>query len=83
MVFIKYCPKNGLLKHLKAVVLNLYVAYLCNPLIYVEYSRGSDAYRPDSRLRKLHLGFDLMKTVDVYKFLSTGGLNSLLCALTT
>jgi hypothetical protein len=51
------------LRHLKVVVLDLYIAYLGDPLVYVAYPRGSDAYGPDSRLRKLHLGLDSMKKV--------------------
>ena len=50
-----------MLRHLKVVVLDLYVAYMRDPLVYVAYPRGSDAYAPDTRLHKLHLGLDSMK----------------------
>ena len=45
------------------VVLDLYISYAFNPRLYVAYPRGSAAYGPDSRMRKLHLGLDSMKTV--------------------
>jgi len=60
---IKNSPVKGILKHLKVVVLDLYVAYMRDPLVYVAYPRGSDAYGPGTRLRKLHLGLDSMKKV--------------------
>ena len=60
---IKGSPRKGILKHLNVVILDLYIAYLGDPLVYVAYPRGSDAYGPGTRLRKLHLGLDSMKKV--------------------
>ena len=58
---IKGSPRDKVLRHLKVVVLDLYIAYLDAPFLYVAYPRGSDAYGPGSRLRKMHLGLDSMK----------------------
>jgi len=60
---IKGSPRDKVLRHLKVVVLDLYVAYMRDPLVYVAYPRNSDAYGPGTRLRKLHLGLDSMKKV--------------------
>jgi hypothetical protein len=62
-VLIKGSPRDKVLRHLKVVVLDLYIAYLGDPLVYVGYPRGSDAYQSGTRLRKLHLGLDSMKKV--------------------
>ena len=61
---IKNSPRAKVLKHLKVVVLDLYIAYLSDPLIYVAYPRGKDRYlKENQRLRKLHLGYGPMTTV--------------------
>ena len=60
---IKGSPRDKVLRHLKVVVLDLYVAYMRDPLVYVGYPRGSDAYGPGTRLKKMHLGLDSMKKV--------------------
>ena len=60
---IKGSPREKVLRHLKVVVLDLYVTYMRDPLVYVAYPRNSDAYGPGTRLRKLHLGLDSMKKV--------------------
>lgn len=60
---IKGSPRDKVLRHLKVVVLDLYVAYMRDPLVYVGYPRGSDAYAHGTRMRKLHLGLDSMKKV--------------------
>jgi len=60
---IKGSPRDKVLRHLKVVVLDLYVASMRDPLVYVGYPRGSDAYAQGTRLRKLHLGLDSMKKV--------------------
>ena len=44
---IKGSPRDKVLRHLKVVVLDLYVAYLGDPLVYVSYPRSKDAYRQD------------------------------------
>ena len=60
---IKNSPRKKILKHLKVVVLDLYICYLANPRIYVAYPRGSSAYGPGTRLNQLYLGLDSMKRV--------------------
>jgi len=60
---IKNSPRKKILKHLKVVVLDLYICYLANPRIYVAYPRGSSAYSPGTRLNQLYLGLDSMKRV--------------------
>ena len=50
-------PKVKMLKHLKVVVLDLYVAYLSDPLIYLGYSRSPRDYSGSSRLGQLFLGY--------------------------
>ena len=37
-------PKDKILKHLKVVVLDLYIAYLSDPLTYLGYSRDRNKY---------------------------------------
>jgi hypothetical protein len=63
---IKNSPRAKILKHLKVVVLDLYIAYLSDPLIYVAYSRSKDKYlKENQRLRKLHLGYGpMIRVVD-------------------
>jgi len=63
---IKNSPRAKILKHLRVVVLDLYIAYLSDPLIYVAYSRSKDKYlKGNQRLRKLHLGYGpMIRVVD-------------------
>ena len=60
---IKNSPRKRILKHLKVVILDLYVAYLGDPLVYVSYPRSKDAYRRDQRMKQLFLGYGPMTTV--------------------
>ena len=60
---IKNSPIKGILKHLKVVILDLYIAYLGDPLLYISYSRAKGAYLEDQRLGKLFLGYSPMTTV--------------------
>ena len=60
---IKNSPRKRILKHLKVVILDLYVAYLGDPLVYVSYPRSKDAYRQDQRMKQLFLGYGPMTTV--------------------
>jgi hypothetical protein len=60
---IKNSPRKRILKHLKVVVLDLYVTYLGDPLVYVSYPRSKDAYRQDQRMKQLFLGYGPMTTV--------------------
>ncbi len=58
-------PKDQFLKHLKVVVLDLYVAYLGDPLVYLGYPRGKDKYSKESRLGQLFLRYrPMMRVVD-------------------
>ena len=58
-------PKDKILKHLKVVVLDLYVAYLSDPLIYLGYSRSPRGYSKGTRLDQLHLGYrPMLRVVD-------------------
>ena len=50
-------PKDKILKHLKVVVLDLYVAYLSDPLTYLGYSRDRNKYSKESRLGRLFLSY--------------------------
>ena len=58
-------PKKQILKHLKAVVLDLYVGYSTDPHLYIGYPRGRDQYSKDSRLGQLFFGFrPMIRVVD-------------------
>ncbi len=58
-------PRKKILKHLKVVVLDLYVAYLHDPLVYLGYSRRRDDYSGASRLGQLYLGYrPMIRVVD-------------------
>ena len=71
---IKGSPRDKVLRHLKVVVLDLYVASMRDPLVYVGYPRGSDAYAQGTRLRQLDLGLDFMKKIvdSLFQILCTG-----------
>ena len=60
---IKNSPRKRSLKHLKVVILDLYVSYMGDPLVYVSYPRSKDAYRQDQRMKQLFLGYGPMTTV--------------------
>ena len=62
-VLIKNSPRKKIRKHLKVVVLDLYIAYLSDPLLYVAYSRSKAKYSKDSRLGQLFFGYRPMKKV--------------------
>ena len=58
-------PRKKILKHLKVVVLDLYVAYLSDPLIYLGYSRSPRGYSKGTRLDQLYLGYrPMIRVVD-------------------
>ena len=58
-------PRKKILKHLKVVVLDLYVAHLGDPMIYLGYPRGKNDYSKDSRMGKLFLGHrPMIRVVD-------------------
>jgi len=60
---IKNSPRKRILKLLKVVILDLYIASLNDPVRYISYSRAKGAYRKDQRLGKLFLGYGPMITV--------------------
>ena len=63
--FLGKSPKKKILKHLKVVVLDLYIAYSSDPLTYVAYPRGKDKYSKDSRLGILFISYrPMMRVVD-------------------
>jgi hypothetical protein len=52
-------------KHLKVVVLDLFVAYLGDPLVFIGYSRNKNSYGKDTRLAKLFLNYrPMMRVID-------------------
>ena len=57
--------KKKIVKHLKAIVLDLYIGYSFDPHIYIGYPRARSQYSKDSRLGKLFFGFrPMMRVVD-------------------
>ena len=62
---VKKSPKKRFLKHLKAVVLDLYVGYLSDPDLYIGYPRGKSGYSKETRLGKLFFGHrPMMRVID-------------------
>ncbi|QBQ55530.1 hypothetical protein [Nitrosococcus wardiae] len=52
-------------KHLKVVILDLYVAWLSDPELWIGYSRDHHDYQVDSRYNKLHIGYRaLIQVID-------------------
>jgi hypothetical protein len=58
-------------KHIKVVVLNLYVAWLRDSSSWVAYYRGKWAYKPRSRYNELHISFITVAVVDAMISLGT------------
>ena len=57
-------------KHLKVVVLDLFVGYMGDPLVFIGYSRNKNSYSKDSRLAKLFLNYrPMMQVIDGLEFL--------------
>ena len=48
-------PGKKILKHLKAVVLDLYIGYLSDPFLYIGYPRAKSQYSRESRLESCSL----------------------------
>ena len=64
-VLIKNSPRKKIRKHLKVVALDLYIAYLSDPLLYVAYSRSKGNYSKETRLGQLFFGFrPMMRVID-------------------
>ena len=58
-------PKKGILKHLKAVVLDLYIAYDSDPETYLGYSRAKSNYAKESRMGSLFFRYrPMMRVID-------------------
>ena len=58
-------PKKKILKHLKAVVLDLYVGYSSEPQLYIGYPRDRNKYSKETRLGHLFFGFrPMMRVID-------------------
>ena len=58
-------PRKKILKHLKVVVLDLYIAYLGDPTTYLGYSRDRNKYSKESRLGRLFLSYrPMMRVID-------------------
>ena len=55
--------KSRIFKHLKVVVLDLYIAYLADPLMFVSYSRDRNKFSKTERLGRLFLGYGPLKRV--------------------
>ena len=58
-------PRKKILKHLKAVVLDLYIGYSSDPFLYIGYSRAKSQYSRESRLGQLFFGYrPMMRVID-------------------
>ena len=58
-------PKKGILKHLKAVVLDLYIAYDSDPETYLGYPRAKSNYAKESRMGSLFFRYrPMMRVID-------------------
>ena len=55
--------KSRIFKHLKVVVLDLYIAYPADPLMFVSYSRDRNKFSKTERLGRLFLGYGPLKRV--------------------
>jgi hypothetical protein len=63
LVSTRYAEKHR--KNLSAVVLDLYVAYLSDPTMYIGYSRDRSKYSKGSRYKALFLSYELIiKSID-------------------
>lgn len=57
--------KKSLKKHIQTIALDLYVAHITDPTLYVAYSRSSSSYDQNSRYNSLFLGYrNVIKTTD-------------------
>lgn len=58
-------PKKGILKHLKAVVLDLYIAYDSDPETYLGYPRAKSNYAKESRMGSLFFRYrPMIRVID-------------------
>ena len=57
--------QKKILKHLKAVVLDLYLRHQSDPVSYVAYPRSKSSYSKESRLGQLFFGYrPMMRVID-------------------
>lgn len=61
--------EKSLKKHLKVVLLDLYVKWQIDPSMYVAISRDRDRYKPGSRYNALHIGMMAVRVVDALQAL--------------
>jgi hypothetical protein len=51
-------------KHLKVLLLDLYVAWLADPTLKIMFSRNNNSYRSKSRYNEIHIGKKIIAVVD-------------------
>ena len=57
--------QKKILKHLKAVVLDLYIGYCSDPLLFIGYPRNREKYSKETRLGQMFFGYrPMMRVVD-------------------
>tara|TARA_B100000686_G_scaffold292341_1_gene320959 strand:+ start:1315 stop:2697 length:1383 start_codon:yes stop_codon:yes gene_type:complete len=57
--------RKKILKHLKAVILDLYLRYKSDPVSYVAYPRSPNEYLKETRLGQLYFGYrPMMRVID-------------------
>ena len=58
-------PRAKVLKHLKVVVLDLYIAYLQDPKLFIGYPRSPRSFAKGTRFNQLFIGYrPMMRVVD-------------------
>ena len=58
-------PKTKILKHLKAVTLDAYIAYQADPEVFIGYSRARSGYGKGTRLARLFFGYrPMIRVID-------------------
>lgn len=58
-------PLSDAKKQLRVLLLDLYIAWLDDPLLWVAVARGNGAYTPKSRYNALHISKTIVKVIDV------------------
>ena len=58
-------PKKAILKHLKAVTLDAYIAHQADPEVFIGYSRARSGYGKGTRMARLFFGYrPMMRVID-------------------
>ena len=58
-------PKKVILKHLKAVILDAYIAHQADPEVFIGYSRARSGYGKGTRMARLFFGYrPMMRVID-------------------